>query len=66
MIINPEKWKQFEDDYNANHKIDFSKNLEIFEKMLEMARELKVFPRKDPLEGLEHKIRLAKILNSHG
>ncbi len=33
--------------------------------MLELARELKVFPRKDPLEGIEYKIRLARILNGH-
>lgn len=66
MITNPEIWKQFEDDFNANQKVDFVKNLETFQKMLELARELKVFPRKDPLEGIETKILLAKILNSHG
>ena len=66
MITNPEEWMKFEDDFNANNKIDFVKKIEMFEKMEELARELKTFPRKNPLEGIEHKILLAKILNSHG
>ncbi|MBI5325019.1 MAG: hypothetical protein HZB41_07090 [Ignavibacteriae bacterium] len=65
MITNAEEWKQFEDNYNANQKIDFYKNLETFNKMLELAIELKVFPKKNPLEGIEYKIHLARILNGY-
>ena len=38
--------------------------MEIFEAMYQHALYHKIIPYKNPLEGIEHKIKLAKALNS--
>lgn len=42
---------------------DFFKNLRIFEALYQEAKQLGVFPLKDPLEGIDVDIRLAQVLN---
>jgi hypothetical protein len=54
----------FEKEQIQNSKPDFFKNLRIFEALYEEAKQLGVFPLKDPLEGIEVDIRLAKVLNA--
>ena len=44
---------------------DYFQNLALFEALYQEARVLGVLPLKDPLEGIETDIRLARILNVH-
>jgi hypothetical protein len=53
----------FEKEQIQNSKPDFFKNLRIFEALYEEAKQLGVFPLKNPLEGIEVDIGLAKVLN---
>jgi len=53
----------FEKEQARKSKPDFFKNLRIFEALYKEAKQLGVFPLKDPLEGIDVDIRLAKVLN---
>lgn len=64
MIKNNKKYKEFEDALIASEKTDFEKNQKIFEWMYNEAVELKVIPFKDPLDGIDTDIRIAKVINS--
>ena len=63
MIKNPKMLEAFEKECNEKEKPDFVSNLRIFEAMYEEARSFGVFPLKEPTEGLEDKIRFARMLN---
>lgn len=63
MIKDPKLWRKWERELIANTPVDVERNFAIFEALCEHARELGVFRRADPLEGIEVKIRLAKALN---
>ena len=64
MIIRTEELQDFENDQIRLEKADLLKNLEIVEAMYELAVTLGAFPLKNPLEGIENKIWLAKVINS--
>lgn len=64
MIKNYKKYIKFEDSLIANEKADFKKNQKIFEWMYNEAVELKIIPLKDPLEGIDVDIKIAKVINS--
>ncbi len=66
MIKDSQHLEQFENKYKKNTPPDFFRNLKIYEALYEEARALGVFPLKDPLEGLEFKISLAKAVNVSG
>jgi len=63
MIKNKEHLEAFEKRLTAEEKVDFFKNLEIYEALWRQAMSLGVFPLKDPYDGLEDDIRLAGILS---
>jgi len=63
MIRNVEKWLQWEEGYIASEPSSHIENLRLADSMIELATRLGVFPPADPLDGLDHKIRLAKALN---
>lgn len=63
MIKDPAAWEKWENDYIRSQPADYQQNLRIFEALYEHARKLAVFPPQDPLEGIEDKIRMARILN---
>jgi hypothetical protein len=63
MIKNRKILEEFEKQLIAEEKVDFFKNLQIYEAMYQEAVELGVLPLKDPFDGVEDDIRLAKILN---
>jgi len=63
MIRNKEYLEAFENRLIAEEKIDFARNMEIYEAMYREAVELGIFPLKDPLEGIEAAVRISKILN---
>ncbi len=65
MIKDASILKKFEDDLSRKEgPLPYSKSLKIFEHMWKEALNLKVLPSKDPLEGIDVDIRIAKILNS--
>ena len=65
MIKNPHVLKKFEDDLvKKSGKLSFDKALKLFTSMWNEGLKLGVLPAKDPLEGLEVDIKIAKVLNS--
>ena len=63
MITNTKIVQDFEDELLRREPVDYERNLRIAEALYEEARLLGVFPSKDPLEGIEVKIRIARALN---
>ena len=48
----------------AESPIDYEQNIRIAESMLKLAFAVGALPNKDPLDGIEHDIHLAKVLRS--
>ena len=63
MIKDAEFLAEFEDELLRKEKIDYPEALRILEAMWDEAKALGVVPLKDPLEGIEVDIRIARILN---
>lgn len=63
MIINPEKFRAFEDERITAEKVDVERNFRMVSALYDEARMLGVLPPKDPLEGIEVKIRIARAVN---
>jgi len=63
MIRRPELVDDFERRYAAEHPLDYSQALALYEAMFEHARRLGVLPSRDPLDGIETDLELARILN---
>ena len=63
MIKDVAFWEAWELEYLRNEPVDFARNLRILDAMYEHARLLGAFPPTNPLEGIEVKIRMARILN---
>lgn len=64
MIKNREKLEAFEKQFIAGEPIDIQKNFRIYNAMYQEAVRLGIFPLKDPLEGIEIDIKVARIANS--
>lgn len=63
MIRDVKLWQQWEDDYLRSTPLTLEQKLALLEAMYQEARALGVFPLADPLEGLEVKIHLARVIN---
>ena len=63
MIKNAHLVYKLEAKYMRKNKRAYRENLVIFEALWKQAQETGCFPSKNPLEGIETKIRIAKILN---
>lgn len=63
MIKNPDILEDFEKERMKKEKLTFEEALKLFEAMWEEGIHLGVLPPKDPLEGIEVDIRMARILN---
>ncbi|GAF75404.1 unnamed protein product [marine sediment metagenome] len=63
MIRNPRILNNLERKVIKEEKLSFSEALAIFEAMWKEGMTLGVIPPKDPLEGIETDIRIARILN---
>lgn len=63
MIRNPHKLAEWEKQHLRSSRLDFVKNLLLFEAMYEEGRALGVLPVRDRLEGIEAKIDFARKLN---
>ena len=65
MIQNPEILRKFNLELMRREKPDYKKNMMIFEEMHKFAMKiLRDRPPRDPLEGIETVIKLAKVVNS--
>jgi hypothetical protein len=64
MIIRTRELDEFEKEQIRKERPDLERNLKIVESLYELAIELGALPPKDPLEGIELKIWMAKVINS--
>lgn len=64
MVKDAKLLAEFEKAYTSSEKPNFFEALKIFEAMWREGLSLGVLPLKDPLEGIEVDIRIARILNS--
>lgn len=64
MIKDARLLAKFEDGQLRKERLSYAQALKIFEAMWKEAVNLGILPSKDPLEGIEKDIELARILNS--
>ncbi len=64
MITNHTAYAQFEEDLIRNQRVDIAQNFRIMDALYDEAVELGIFPLKDPLEGLDTILTIAKVVNS--
>ena len=64
MIKNPKTLEKFEKKNIKETNLTFKEKLNIYENLWTEALLMKVLPSKDPLEGIEIDIKIARILNS--
>lgn len=64
MILNREMVEEFERELARRDVPDYTRNLRLFEDMLRLAVSMKALPAPDPLEGIEHDIHIARVLNA--
>ena len=63
MIKDRAAWEAWELERLRKTPVDYRENFRLFEALMEEARELGVYPPKNPLEDIEVKIKLARLLN---
>ncbi len=63
MVKSGRILKKFEQVFVRRKQTDISANFRLLEGMYREARILGVFPSKDPLEGIEADIRIARVVN---
>lgn len=63
MIKNSDILEEFERELIKKGKFSFGRSLAIFEAMWKEGVSLGVLPPKDPLEGIEVDIKIARIIN---
>ncbi|MGD1104862.1 MAG: hypothetical protein ABSA59_22685 [Terriglobia bacterium] len=64
MIKDRAYWEAWEAGAPLREPPDFERALALMDDFLEYARRLGVFPPSDPLEGIEHKIAVARKLHA--
>lgn len=65
MIKNSELVKNLEDEFfKKQGRLSYDQSLRLFTAMWQEAVTLGVFPPREPLEGIEADIKIAKVLNS--
>jgi len=63
-MIKKGTFQKFEKELLKNERVDIKRNFQIMNALYKEAVAVGVFPPKDPLEGLEVKIKIAKVVNS--
>jgi hypothetical protein len=63
MIKERKLLLEFEREFIQTEKTDYFKSLQMFEEMWNEGVFLKILPLKDPLEGIEVDLRIARIIN---
>ncbi|MBM3708396.1 MAG: hypothetical protein FJW69_08705 [Actinobacteria bacterium] len=64
MIKDAKLLNKFENNLIKKEKLSYNDALKIFEMMWQEALTLGILPSSDPLDGIETKIKISKILNS--
>lgn len=64
MISNREELLKFERDLVRKSKVNITENFRLLDALYREAVALRAIPMKDPLEGLEVDIKIAKVINS--
>lgn len=64
MIKNAALLEEFDRNLKRKEKVDYAQNLRILEGMLEEAICLGILPLKNPLDGIDVDIRIARVINS--
>ena len=64
MITNYTIYAKFEMDLIRGQRVDLAQNFRIVDALYNEAVELGIFPLKDPLEGLDTTLTIAKVVNS--
>ena len=64
MIKNSKQLRDFEREYEKKQNRDLDEKYKILDAMYREAKYLGVFPLKNPLEGIEVDIKIAKVINS--
>ncbi|KAF0215010.1 MAG: hypothetical protein FD174_4250 [Geobacteraceae bacterium] len=64
MIKNSTMLREMEEKYIASSRLPFEKALAIVEALWREGVSLGVLPPKDPMEGVEVDVRVARILNA--
>jgi hypothetical protein len=64
MIKNPSLLQEFEDSFIKIEAMTFDRAMRLFSALYNEAKTLGLFPPKDPMEGIEVDIRIARIINS--
>jgi hypothetical protein len=59
-------WEAWEREYGKREPWSYEENLRIDEMSYAEAVRVGALPPKNPLEGIEHKIRVARVLNALG
>lgn len=63
MVKNAAMLERFEAQFMRSQLADINRNLAIVEALAQEAEALGVFRRKDPLEGIETIVRIARAVN---
>lgn len=63
MIINRADVEKFEKELIRAEKTDLQRNIAILDALYDEAVALGVFPAKDPLEGLDVVLKIARVVN---
>jgi hypothetical protein len=63
VVKNAAMLERFEAEFMRSQPVDFQRNMAIVEALAHEAQTLGVFRRKDPLEGIETIIRVARAVN---
>jgi hypothetical protein len=64
MVKNPKLLEKFNCEQIKKEKLSYLSALKIFEALWKEGVSLGVLPLKDPMEGIEVDIKIAKVLNS--
>lgn len=64
MLANYKKLQKFEKELVRKEKVDIKRNFRIVNALYREAVELGIIPLKDPLEGLDTDLKIAKALNN--
>ena len=63
-MIKKGTFQTFEKKLLRKERVDIKRNFQIMNALYKEAVTLGIFPLKDPLEGLEVDIKIAKVVNS--
>ena len=63
MIKNHPILQKFEKEFIAKRPVDLEKNLNIMDAMYDEAAAFGIFPLKDPVQGLDIDLKIARVIN---